>query len=1189
MSNNQTEEGKKITQESLLPQRIKKEDKAYQSVLDLAERLKKGDATNIAVTGPYGSGKSSILITLKEDFSEHHYLNISLATLKPSESIAPNGEDKKDDKKDDKKREDDLSKQNLDRLIEYSILQQLVYKEKQDVLPNSRFKRIYHLSEKRVSRITLSVLLAILALIIVFEPTFIKVDWLCTFLGGEWLNIVGDSISIVYLLWFAFKALALLVPAVGNSRINKLNIKNGEIEIVENTSIFNKHLDEILYFFEKTDYDVVILEDLDRFDSIDIFLKLRELNLLLNESKVIGRKITFIYAVRDDLFKDEDRVKCFDYISTVIPIINSSNAKDKLKEELEARGVTDIADVHLRELGFFLRDMRLVKNIANEYVQYRGKLEQGISSKKMLGMIVYKNYYPQDFAQLHDGKGVVYQLLNLKEALAAQKIKEIEDDNALKHKKIEQHRKDRHLKETELRRIYLEAYRDRIRASLQQIRIDDNSYSIKEIAANEKLFEKLISVPNVNYTYEYYNTIHRGSINIVFGEIENEVDPTITFRERLEALRMSFEELEDNLFIDLRKEDVRAMKLSQIMDAVDYSSNPKYIALKVPKAIEYLIVQGYIDEDYYDYISYFYGNFIDPNDWAFVLDLKLGRVHDYDYHINSVEACLEEIPNPVYRKASILNIEILDYLAEHSSDRLNLLRLTVMLRTAIEEKKFDFFAAYYQIGRQQEIVFPLLYGQIKGLWGDFYKNDDKKDSLKLSWFKYAENEYSCVESQNWLSGNYGFITDHLLDIDENTWEILISEWNYAFTELNEYSDGLLKTVADSDSYVLTRRNLELLTGNQLDMNLDSVSLSLVIETENDVLINRVMGNLGKCMRTIFSVPEANNEKEGAILEILLSDKATEDEKIVYLKNQQNKINLEQAEKNEIKALALKCDVVEPSWENVVHYLKAVSIKKTDETLVAFIEKHANEYSNRLGQQIKEDEKRMLLHLLIETNVLAFEPYCLVLKGFTDWQLEGVPKIEDRRVLLLIKNGMIPYTEENTSELLNSFPSSVSVAYLLKYKRDFLKNLDAIEYTTDVAIDLMQSNLSLNEKVLIIPYFDESILTWKLADEIVRLLCKRELNLDYDFLLKVIQLSKLSRERLVVLNYTLEKNVLDEDKTTAFLRALPSPYNSIAEKGKKPMLPRDEESLRLVRFLKERGYISSYTEEKKGIRVNTRLK
>ena len=107
-------------------------------------------------------------------------------------------------------------------------------------------------------------------------------------------------ISIIYLLWFAYKAMSMIVPAVSNSRLNKLNLKDGEIEIVENTSIFNKHLDEILYFFEKTDYNVVMLEDLDRFESTDIFLKLRELNLLLNESKVIERKIFFVYAVRDD-------------------------------------------------------------------------------------------------------------------------------------------------------------------------------------------------------------------------------------------------------------------------------------------------------------------------------------------------------------------------------------------------------------------------------------------------------------------------------------------------------------------------------------------------------------------------------------------------------------------------------------------------------------------------------------------------------------------------------------------------------------------------------------------------------------------------------------------------------------------------------------------------------------------------
>ena len=122
------------TQASLQPQRIGKEEKAYQSVLDIAERLKKADATNIALTGPYGSGKSSILISLKADYIDYKYLNISLATLQPLVSDDKQEEDKKHV-------DDEVSKQNLDRLIEYSILQQLIYREKQETLSNSRLKR----------------------------------------------------------------------------------------------------------------------------------------------------------------------------------------------------------------------------------------------------------------------------------------------------------------------------------------------------------------------------------------------------------------------------------------------------------------------------------------------------------------------------------------------------------------------------------------------------------------------------------------------------------------------------------------------------------------------------------------------------------------------------------------------------------------------------------------------------------------------------------------------------------------------------------------------------------------------------------------------------------------------------------------------------------------------------------------
>lgn len=1189
MNENKPDTKVSITQESLQPQRIEKGTGPYQSVLDIEERLQKKDATNIALTGPYGSGKSSILLTLKEDFPNHHYLNISLATLKPSDAIMMKKEGGKNS-------EDEPSKLNLDRLIEYSILQQLIYKEKQEVLPNSRFKRIFHLTNKRVCEITIAIILAVLAIIVVFEPAFLRVEWLCKALGKEWMNIIGDSISIIYLLWFAYKSISMIVPAVSNSRLNKLNLKDGEIEIVKNTSIFNKHLDEILYFFEKTDYDVVMLEDLDRFESIDIFLKLRELNLLLNESKVIERKIFFVYAVRDDMFQDAERVKCFDYITTVIPVINRSNAKSQLKEELQKRGVKEISDHHLQELGFFLYDMRLLKNIANEYVQYRGKLSEGISSEKLLGMIVYKNFYPQDFANLHDCKGTVYELMNLKETFVAAKIEELEEENRSRRELQEQHQKERHLKETELRRIYLEGYREKLISSMQQIKIGDTNYNLKDIAANEKLFEKLIANKSIKYTYidtnggYYGGQIRQTSTELSFEIIEKSIDPSQTYHQRLDGIRAAFDEQEVSNLVEIRKEDIRSQTLSQIMNTVDYGSIEAYTKLEVPRLIEFLVVKGYIDENYYDYISYFYANFIDVHDWNFVLDLKLNKTHPYDYHINNVEACLDEIPKSVYRKNAILNIDLVDYLAEHQVERMNKTRLLVILRTAVMGKKYDFLAEYYQKGCQQDVVFPLLYDQQKGLWSAFENKDDEKQSLKLSWFKYAEKEQSCDGSRTWLNDHFAFMTDNLLDIDAEWWCTLIKDGEYKFKEVNEVSEDILKVVADVNAYKLSRHNMEVLVGSLLDMRLDSVSYTLVNQTEHEQLIYLVEENLGQCMKEVFAAPESEKESVDAILGILLDAQVTDDEKMVYLKKQQNKINLKQAEQKDIKTLALKCDVVEISWGNVVHYLNEVSEKKADATLIAFVDKHADELAMQGIDQLPSDDVRNLLAQFISTDYLSYDSYVKIVGCFERWYYEkGIPSIEERRVRALNEKGMIHYTAENTESYISRYSSSALIAYLLKHKLEWLKTPEGVEYSTETAVGLMRSNLSIVEKTNLIPYFDVVILNDELSDEIIHLLDRQEVTLNKDFLLKVMKLTRMSGERLRVLNYTLEKNVFDEDIITAFIETLHIPFKFIAEKGKKPEIPNDEESWRLVKVLKERDYISSYSETKKGIRVNTKLK
>ena len=433
--------------EPLLPKDLTEKDAAFKTVEELHEVIDKaldeGEIKNIALTGPFGSGKSSVLQTLRKRYKEFEYLPISLATLQANEDS-------------DNKAGlniDDEQIELLNRKIEYSILQQLIYREKASTVPNSRFRRIIHIDDKRLKVLSFHGVLFFVAILIAFEPSWFIVSSIYQLLDfGIW-NIVPDILAVGYMLYFLFIVLGYVIKSYSNSKLNKLNLKDGEIELKEENSIFNKHLDEILYFFQVTKYNVVIIEDLDRFGTSKIFLKLRELNQLINESKIVGRNLVFLYAVKDDIFINEERTKFFDYITTVIPVINPSNSKDKLKVALKERGLdeNEIMDGDLADMAFFIQDMRILTNIANEFQQYREKLCTGNNQKlnltKLLAMIVYKNYYPKDFAMLHRREGKVYSCIKAKPLFAKFALNEIELKEKALEEEYQEYLKVRHLKE----------------------------------------------------------------------------------------------------------------------------------------------------------------------------------------------------------------------------------------------------------------------------------------------------------------------------------------------------------------------------------------------------------------------------------------------------------------------------------------------------------------------------------------------------------------------------------------------------------------------------------------------------------------------------------------------------------------------------------------------------------------------
>lgn len=808
-ANNSMEDDKQVSLTPALLNRDSESDKKqYRSVLNLARKLEEKDILNIALTGPYGSGKSSILRSLKKDYPKYKYLSISLATLKSP--------------LDDKKNEIDIDTMN--NRIEYSILQQLIYKEKQETLYNSRLKRIYHKSHWAQYALSIAIILYTIALIIVFEPSFLKVDWICNRLNNPVLNKWSDIFALSYIFVATIIFVQKTVKSLSNSKLNKLNLKNGEIELKENkedTSVFNKHMDEIVYFFEVTDYNVVIIEDLDRFDNTDIFLKLREVNQLLNQSNSVGRKVTFIYAVKDDMFFDEERTKFFDYITTVIPIINSSNSADKLKEELEIKGYSDLNVEVIDSLAFFIDDMRLLKNIVNEYAQYREKLDEKLDQNKLLAMIVYKNYHPKDFADLHKGKGVLYDCLHKKSELLVERNRQIDERINGITKKLQSLEATHAIQEKELRLIYIEGYRRKLSKQNENnaflFFVENNFIPLEDIAENETLFNSFISQSSFRYqcfkrhqtnTYygvRYYYDISEDSCNIQFSQIEKIVNSTFTYHERLEALREGEKRYREQIkILELSRNNHYATPIQELLLDVDMQTHKIFSELNVSKMLEVFLKEGLINEDYFDYISFFFGKSINKHDHDFILELKLRHSLPYDYHIDKVGQCVKNIPDKCYNDVSILNIQVVDCICQHLEEANNS-KLHSIAQVIMHNKKWDFLIDFYKSVEDSSSLFNHLGSIVDGLWKIFVKQNS--DELFESWLRFLELNHSTKESRNWLNKHFAFISHRVDLIGFDTIKQIVSNGKLIFTDIDAESRCLLEYVVENKAYMLTPENV----------------------------------------------------------------------------------------------------------------------------------------------------------------------------------------------------------------------------------------------------------------------------------------------------------------------------------------------------------------------------------------------
>lgn len=386
----------------------------------LTQAIENNRVHNIAVSGIFGVGKSSILRVFESEQEKTRWLHVSMGSFrrKPNDGVKKNkvqGENAEEGESVSAKTKERCSNQ---RDLEIDLLRQITAECERSDIPKSSFELVPAQInwQKKLGRVVIALaVFALVSLLFIFSSEYVT-DAVKTMMYWSIAGLTALGVGI-----FSYYALPKL-------HIKQIALKSNNAEMVadckESGSYLEQHCFELVYVLEslarKDNSCVVVFEDMDRLETnscVDLFEKLREINNLVNRRLQGKKKLTFIYVINDELIGHIRTEKFFDYILPIVPVVSKRNlccqvCSYKLYEMLEKEfDITGDVKVHkmIEIVGTGLSDYRTIYTIINEYrvfseiARKHGNAED-IQGKKLnvelFAFLIYKNVRPEEYHQI---------------------------------------------------------------------------------------------------------------------------------------------------------------------------------------------------------------------------------------------------------------------------------------------------------------------------------------------------------------------------------------------------------------------------------------------------------------------------------------------------------------------------------------------------------------------------------------------------------------------------------------------------------------------------------------------------------------------------------------------------------------------------------------------------------------------
>ena len=1028
-------------------------------IIRLKNAIDQPNVFNIALTGSYGAGKSSILKTFKAYYPEYHYVNVSLASfveVNMSESTPKSKED------------------SFEEQLEYSILQQLFYHVKATNIPESRFGRIERTSSKKRILTTVSILLFVVANLFLFCQEQLVKYFLIPTEVLKYSFLFGLSICVFILgIWVILFQLILFIKKIS---IKNLTLDKATLEFEEkkNVSIMNRYLDEILYLFQEKKYNVVIFEDIDRFENTHIFTKLRELNLILNQSEEIGRRIIFLYALKDDIFANaEERTKFFDYIVPVIPYVNASNSGDLFRRKITDLHIpeAEVSSSFITDISAFVNDMRVLTNVVNEFDLYRNLLDKKLKKGKLLAMILYKNLYPTDFSLLHQNKGVVYKTF-----FSAPKIRnEIREDDSDRLKEID----------SEIQAISEETLRsiEELRAVIVgkllklwpgddwEIYCDGGKKQISSLFSEENILHILDGNIYFENKYYRYQTRHLNA-----DEIKSSLGGSYKYRIRKKIIQS----VANNKIENLRDERSAFMDEIAAIDKYTLSEISKtdrdiFEHVDIPKGqeekykvLKYFLEKGYIDEEYFFYISIFHEGRLTPSDQEFLLSIKFNTPKEFDYKLQEIPSLIQNLSGVDYDHKGILNNDLLKFCLLHEDEYEDKCD-AILKQMVVHEQYIDLLYQFLHEGNCVPTFIKRLVHIDKNVWKslnmDMNHTNKDKDRVISTMFKYAViNDIRAINTSypfnTYINDNYNY-SDLFEDIDQKKVRELLDLLDLNVQSLKDDSNGTdtYSYIYENNMYAQTLDNIKVIfKHNELPVdNLDSAIYTSIEETELNELQGYVHQELPTFVENLMFAPSNTNESSDSIVSLMDEDFQASD--IIKLIN--HNITLWDdcksiMDESIVSTLFVK-NKIKMTFENVKHYCSCIGSWNIDDTLLTFMNSNKEKSMEEFTKLVESNDEHEieLLSSVVESDGIKDKIAFSVFNNrfLIDIWCKDLSQLNETRVRYVVDEGIISISPSTYQDIITGHPL-LSKYLLCKNPDNIISEWDEFAFSITTVVEML---------------------------------------------------------------------------------------------------------------------------------------